>query len=211
MDPIVIPVMAYKLSLRLTPAFRQKRPLFPKLLNTKLVLDIPNLANAGNVVPSTWTRQEIEAAFKEANRIWQHFANIEFKVLDILDLELRVSEDPEQMFRDLMADLPRKQVKVPCAFVHDLEEEEGGWGTYWPGGGFTVVSHVAAKSAFATYGGLLLAHELGHVLTDDPGHKLADGMIYNLMYRMMKPDQAKPRTLNQPQIDLARKNAAAIG
>jgi hypothetical protein len=92
---------------------------------------------------------------------------------------------------------------VGVGFVYDLPSNEGGWG----GGHVAVLSGNKARSGLSGFAGNLLAHELGHVLTDDPNHILAGGDASNLMHGSRNPRLANAGILNQQQISIARTRA----
>jgi hypothetical protein len=73
-----------------------------------------------------------------------------------------------------------------------------------------LISGRKARSGLAGFAGNLLAHELGHILVDDPNHLLARNDTSNLMYGNRNPRVANAGILNQRQIDLARARARHI-
>jgi hypothetical protein len=71
------------------------------------------------------------------------------------------------------------------------------------------VNHLSpgSRAVGVGFAGNLLAHELGHVLTDDPNHILAGGDASNLMHGSRNPRLANAGILNQQQISIARTRA----
>jgi hypothetical protein len=158
----------------------------------------------GLAVPSFWHRDEIQAAFAEANRIWTREADIEFTPVDISERTEVVPPDEHGMWVHFVNNLPPPGGRgIGVGFVNDLPSQEGGWG----GGRIAVVAGEKARSGLAGFPGNLLAHELGHVLMGDPNHALANDVPSNLMYARRNPRLANAGMLNQRQIDISRTRA----
>ena len=168
-------------------------------------LQLRALAN-GLIVPSFWSRAEINQAFAEANRIWTREADIEFTPVDISERDEVVPADERGMWIHFVNHLSPRSRGIGVGFVFDLPSHEGGWG----GGRIAVISGQKARSGIAGFAGNLLAHELGHVLTGDPNHALAQNNPSNLMYGARNPRVANAGLLNQRQVNIARKRAASI-
>jgi hypothetical protein len=157
----------------------------------------------GLAVPSFWSRAEISQAFDEANRIWIREADIEFTPVEISERDEVVPADENGMWIHFVNHLSPGARAIGVGFVYDLPSNEGGWG----GGHVAVLSGNKARSGLSGFAGNLLAHELGHVLTDDPNHILAGGDASNLMHGSRNPRVANAGILNQQQISIARTRA----
>ena len=95
---------------------------------------------------------------------------------------------------------------VGVGFVYDLPDQEGGWG----GGRVAVVAGLKVWSGVDGFAGNTLAHELGHVLINDPNHSSAAGDASNLMYGRRNPRVANAGLLNRAQVDEARRRALLL-
>jgi hypothetical protein len=157
----------------------------------------------GLAVPSFWSRAQISQAFDEANRIWIREADIEFTPVEISERDEVAPADENGMWIHFVNHLSPGARAVGVGFVYDLPSNEGGWG----GGHVAVLSGKKARSGLPGFAGNLLAHELGHVLTDDPNHVLAAGDASNLMHGSRNPRVANAGILNQQQISIARTRA----
>jgi hypothetical protein len=197
MSRIAVPVTAYILAL-----FPQSSPSRRTGSGQALLA-----LSSGLAVPSFWTRAEIRQTFVEANQIWTREADIEFAPIDVVERDEVVPAFETPMWIHFINHLrPVKKRGVAVGFVHDLPSDEGGWG----GGRIAVISGVKARSGLRGFGGNLLAHELGHVLMDDPNHTLAAGDPSNLMSATRNPRVANAGMLNQQQIAIARSRAATL-
>jgi hypothetical protein len=157
----------------------------------------------GLAVPSFWTRSEINSAFVEANRIWGREADIQFSPVDIRERDAVVPADENGMWAAFVNQLTPRSRGIGAAFVHDLPSNEGGWG----GGRIVAVSGVKARLGLSGFPGNLLAHELGHVLTNSPDHSEESG---NLMHHGRNPRVANAGLLTPEQVKAARQRAAAL-
>jgi hypothetical protein len=157
----------------------------------------------GLALPSFWSREEISQAFDEANRIWIREADIEFTPVDISERDEVVPADESGMWIHFVNHLSPGAGAVGVGFVYDLPSNEGGWG----GGRVVVLSGNKARSGLSGFAGNLLAHELGHVLTDDPNHVSAGGNASNLMHGSRNPRVVNAGILTQQQIAIARTRA----
>jgi hypothetical protein len=166
---------------------------------------LQSLAN-GLALPSFWTRAEIAQAFADANQVWVREADIEFAPINICERSDTVPDDERNMWIYFINHLTPQAGSVGVGFVYDLPSHEGGWG----GGRVALISGRKARSGLAGFAGNLLAHELGHILVDDPNHLLARNDTSNLMYGNRNPRVANAGILNQRQIDLARARARDI-
>src|SRR5438093_938497 len=193
---IRIPVKAYILGL--FPQFAGVRPGGTSTHGENL----RPLAN-GLAVPSFWSRADVTQAFADANRIWIREAEIEFTPVEISERDEVVPADENGMWIHFVNHLSPGARAVGVGFVYDLPSNEGGWG----GGHVAVLSGNKARSGLSGFAGNLLAHELGHVLTDDPNHILAGGDASNLMHGSRNPRVANAGILNQQQISIARTRA----
>ncbi len=160
----------------------------------------------GLALPSFWTRGEITAAFAEANRIWTREADIEFSPVTISRRDESVPADESSLWIRFVNDLPPHGRGIGVGFVNDLPSQEGGWG----GGRVAVISGRNARSGLPGFAGNLLAHELGHVLIDDPNHGLARSEPSNLMFDRRNPRVANAGLLNDRQRQSARRRAQAL-
>ena len=160
---------------------------------------------SGLAVPSFWTRDQIAHAFDDANRIWMREAKIEFTPVTITKRSEAVPADENGMWIHFINNLgPGRGIGV--GFVYDLPSHEGGWG----GGRIAVISGKKAGSGISGFAGSLLAHELGHVLIDDPTHSQAANDPSNLMYGSRNPRVANAGLLNPRQVSIARTTALGI-
>jgi hypothetical protein len=160
----------------------------------------------GLAVPSFWSRQQISQAFDEANRIWTREADIEFAPVTISARTETVPAEERGMWIHFVNHLAPQTRGIGVGFVYDLPSDEGGWG----GGRIAVISGKKAAEGLAGFAGSLLAHELGHVLIDDPLHSLAANDPSNLMYGSRNPRVANPGLLNPQQVSVARTRALSV-
>jgi hypothetical protein len=160
----------------------------------------------GLALPSFWTSQEVRQTFDEANRIWQREADILFEPLTITERSETVPADEQGMWIYFVNHLTPRNRGVGVAFVYDLPAAEGGWG----GGRIAVLSGLKAREGLPGHAGNLLAHELGHVLIDDPQHTLAGSDVSNLMHGRRNSRVANAGLLNANQVQLARTRAARL-
>ena len=196
MSTITIPVEAYILTLY--PASSQPRGRSVRGSGQQL-----GALAGGLAVPSFWTRSEINSAFAEANRIWVREADIQFSPVDIRERDAVVPADENGMWASFVNQLTPRSRGIGAAFVHDLPSNEGGWG----GGRIVAVSGVKARLGLSGFPGNLLAHELGHVLTNSPDHSEESG---NLMHHGRNPRIANAGLLTPEQVSAARQRAAAL-
>jgi hypothetical protein len=164
-----------------------------------------SLAN-GLALPSFWGRDEIDGAFAEANRIWTRGADIEFSPIAISQRSEAVPADEQGMWIHFVNNLSPRTRGIAVGFVYDLPSDEGGWG----GGRIAVIAGVKVWSGIAGFAGNLLAHELGHVLMDDPNHLMANGDPSNLMFGRRNPRVANAGLLNPTQVTTARTRATQL-
>lgn len=160
----------------------------------------------GLAVPSFWSRWEISDAFVEANRIWSREADIEFSPVNITERSEAVPADDRAMWARFVSRLKPEGRGIGVGFVYDLPASEGGWG----GGRVAVISGQKARSGLRNFPGNLLAHELGHVLINDPLHELAGDDPSNLMHKNRHPRVANAGMLNAEQVRMARERAASL-
>jgi hypothetical protein len=201
MARIRVGIEAYMLALfpqSLSPAPRPSRTPAGPLQLQALAL--------GLAVPSFWSRQQITQAFDEANRIWTREADIEFAPVTISRRTESVPADERGMWIHFVNHLAPNGRGIGVGFVYDLPSDEGGWG----GGRIAVISGKKASEGLPGFAGSLLAHELGHVLIDDPLHTLAANDPSNLMYGSRNPRIANAGLLNQQQVAAARTRALAV-
>jgi hypothetical protein len=196
MSTITVPALAYILALY--PASTPSRGGSARTSGQQL----DSLAQ-GLAIPSFWSRSEIDSAFAEANRIWGREADIQFSPVDIRERDVVVPADENGMWACFVNQLTPRSRGIGAAFVHDLPSNEGGWG----GGRIVAVSGVKARSGLSGFPGNLLAHELGHVLTDSPHHSSEAG---NLMHHSRHPRIANAGLLTPEQVTDARQRAAAL-
>ena len=156
----------------------------------------------GLAVPSFWSSGQITQAFADANAIWTREADIEFRPVNITQRSEAVPANERDMWIHFINHLSPAGRAIGVGFVYDLPSDEGGWG----GGRVAAISGKKASEGIAGFGGNLLAHELGHVLIDDPLHQMADGPS-NLMYGSRNPRVANAGLLNPRQVELARTKA----
>lgn len=161
---------------------------------------------SGLAVPSFWSAHGITQAFDAANRIWIREADIEFAPVVISERTETVPAESRGMWIHFINNLSPGGRGVGVAFVYDLPDEEGGWG----GGRIAAISGLKAAEGLPGFAGNLLAHELGHVLIDDPQHGLAGDDHSNLMHRSRNPRVANAGMLNPRQVQLARTRALAL-
>lgn len=162
------------------------------------------LAN-GLALPSFWGRDEIDEAFAEANRIWTREADIEFSPIVIAERSESVPADENGMWIHFVNRLSPRARGIGVGFVYDLPSDEGGWG----GGRVAVIAGIKAWSGIAGFAGNLLAHELGHVLMDDPNHQTATDPS-NLMFGRRNPRVANAGRLTPGQVTTARTRAIQL-
>jgi hypothetical protein len=157
-------------------------------------------------LPSFWGRDEIDAAFAEANRIWTRGADIEFSPVTVSQRSEAVPADEQGMWIHFVNNLSPRTRGIAVGFVYDLPSDEGGWG----GGRIAVIAGVKVWSGIAGFAGNLLAHELGHVLMDDPNHLTANDDPSNLMFGRRNPRVANAGLLNSTQVTTARTRATQL-
>ena len=201
MSRIRVPIQAYILGLFPQPPNAPRRGAASRRRGRQLRA----LAN-GLAVPSFWNRAEINRAFAAANQIWTREADIEFAPVTVSARVVSVPPDEYGMWIGLVNQLSPRGHGVSVGFVHDLPSHEGGWG----GGRIAAVSGVKARSGLPGFAGNLLAHELGHVLIDDPNHTTANGPS-NLMYGRRNPRVANAGLLTPDQVRAAQTRARALG
>ena len=160
----------------------------------------------GLAVPSFWTRHQITQAFDAANGIWTREADIEFAPVTISERAEAVPADEHGMWIHFVNHLPPRTRGIGVGFVYDLPSDEGGWG----GGRIAVISGQKAAEGLPAFAGNLLAHELGHVLIDDPLHVYAQSDPSNLMHGRRNPRVANAGLLNPQQVQIARTRAQGI-
>ena len=160
----------------------------------------------GLAAPSFWSQDEINRAFVEANRIWLREAEVHFSPVNISERSEAVPADEDGMWARLVNRLTPQGRGIGVGFVFDLPSSEGGWG----GGRIAVISGEKVRSGIPGFAGNLLAHELGHVLIDDPEHLHAGDERGNLMHGSRNPRVANAGLLNDRQVDLARARAQSI-
>lgn len=223
MARIRVPVEAFILALypiSLDPAGQpERRPRRTSSLETpgrdadrdtevRRELDFParmESLDQGLALPSFWSRHDITQAFSEANRIWLREAQIEFHPINITERSETVPSDEHGMWAHFVNHLPPRR-GIGVGFVYDLPSGEGGWG----GGRVALVSGHKVAEGIPGFAGSLLAHELGHVLIDDPLHAMAEDDPSNLMYGRRNPRVANAGLLTQRQIDSARVRALSL-
>lgn len=164
------------------------------------------MLSLGLAAPSFWTQDEISRAFTEANRIWLREAGIHFFPINISRRSEAVPADEHGMWVHFVNHLPPTGRGIGVGFVYDLPSNEGGWG----GGRIAVISGKKVSAGIAGFAGNLLAHELGHVLINDPNHEYAGDERSNLMHGSRNPRVANAGLLNSEQVRLARNRASSI-
>lgn len=201
MSRIRVPITAYILG------------LFPQSMNKRGGNATPpsqglrlQTLEAGLAIPSFWNRTEITQAFDEANRLWLREAEIEFSPIEITERTEVVPADEQGMWIHFINHLTPTTRGIGVGFVYDLPAQEGGWG----GGRIAVVAGKTIRSGLPGFAGNLLAHELGHVLIDDPGHVYAGQDPSNLMSGIRNPRVANAGLLNQQQVNIARRRAQGL-
>ena len=154
-------------------------------------------------VTSVWNAEKIAKAFIEANRIWKP-ADIVFAAeAPIAKTVVITAKDGGDTWPDFVNSLsPQNRKCVGVGFLYDLPGPEGGDG----GGRIALISGRKAGMGDAGFAGNLLAHELGHVLIDDPEHKLAGKDPANLMY-YKRGATDRPEKLTAEQIAKAQETA----
>ncbi len=202
MSRIRVPIKAYILSLFPQAADESRR----RSGSPRQGQQLRALAN-GLAVPSFWTRAEINQAFDAANQIWIREADIEFSPVDISARVVSVPADERGMWIGFVNQLGPRSGGIGVGFVYDLPSHEGGWG----GGRIAVVSGRKARSGLPGFAGSLLAHELGHVLIDDPNHELAHDDASNLMFGRRNPRVANAGLLTRDQVRAAQTRARTLG
>jgi hypothetical protein len=194
MNRINIAVRAHILSLfpqnvRATPSAPSVAPGVPQ---------VQALAQ-GLAVPSFWTISDINDAFAIANRIWAQ-AVIEFSPVTISQRTIPVPADDNAMWIAFVNQLsPPSGIAV--GFVHELPPGEGGWG------GGRVAAVRWTENAMQGFHGRILAHELGHVLLNTPGHVTTTS---NLMSGQRHPRVVTADLLEPGQISQARSRAQSL-
>lgn len=194
MDPIRVAVRADMLSLypQSTRGGAAARAAGPPAAG------VTALAN-GLAIPSFWSAGEINDAFVIANRIWAQAA-IEFRPVTIGRRDIVVPADENGMWVAFVNQLtPPSGLAV--GFVHELPPGEGGWG----GGRIAVIRRT--ENAIQGFHGRILAHELGHVLLNTPGHVSTTS---NLMSGQRHPRIVTADLLEPAQIARARTFAQSL-
>lgn len=155
-----------------------------------------------------WTRELIAQAFEHANTIWEREAAIRFEPVTITERRMNVPADERGVYYQFMNQLPPKPDKpgIGVGFVNDLPGKEGGMA----GGRMAAVAGKKAASGIASFGGALLAHELGHILIIDHDHELAKHDSANLMFPNYDPKTPNAGKLNADQKAEARKMAPRL-
>jgi hypothetical protein len=106
--------------------------------------DHPRLTSLSNglALPSFWTKERINKAFANTNKIWNQ-ARIEFSPVAVVEKDLLVPDDDKGLWRTFVNTLsPGAGSKtVGLGFVYDLPGSEGGVG----GGRIAVVSDQCAS------------------------------------------------------------------
>ena len=195
MNPIRIAIQAYILGLMPQSVCGRHQPT-----GTSSGQQLQALAN-GLALPSFWSESEINDAFTLANHVWDQ-AKIEFTPVNISRRTEVVPADENGMWIAFVNRLsPRSGIAV--AFVFDLPSNEGGWG----GGRIAAVAGAKAIGALTGYQGRILAHELGHVLLNTPGHLSSPS---NLMFGRRHPRVATADLLEPNQIATARARAQTL-
>jgi hypothetical protein len=201
MGRIVVPVTAYTLDLYPASAAGAGRRGGASAHDVSL-----RALELGLALPSFWAPDEITDAFAEANRIWIREADIEFSPVTVTARSEVVPAGSSDMWAYFINHLSPRGRGVGVGFVYDLPEQEGGWG----GGRVVVLAGVKVWSGIAGFAGNTLAHELGHVLINDPNHNTAAGDASNLMYDRRNPRVANAGLLNRAQVDEARRRALLL-
>lgn len=202
MATIRVPVEAYLLTLY--PQSIAQSPTLKKTAAGQHQLE--SLAR-GLAVPSFWSRHQVTQAFDDANRIWKREADIEFSPVTISERDEAVPAGERGMWIHFLNNLAPRGRGIGAGFVYDLPSDEGGWG----GGRIAVVSGRKVSEGLPGFAGSLLAHELGHVLINDPLHALAGDDPSNLMHGNRNPRVANAGVLNERQIESARLLALSFG
>ncbi len=201
MARIQVPVNAYILAL-----FPQSISAPPRAPGAPAApSDLEALA-LGLAVPSFWTRRQITEAFDAANAIWRREADIEFSPVTISERTESVPANERNMWIHFVNHLTPQGRGIGVGFVYDLPSNEGGWG----GGRVAAISGQKAAEGLSGFAGNLLAHELGHVLIDDPLHAYANDDPSNLMYGRRNPRVANAGLLNPQQVQIAQTRATGL-
>ena len=123
MATISVPVSAYMLSLYpLSMSGSAAQPTAGASLRTLAL---------GLAAPSFWSREEINSAFIEANRIWLREAEIQFSPVNIGERSEAVPADEDGMWSHLVNRLRPQGRGIGVGFVFDLPSIRGGMG-WWP-------------------------------------------------------------------------------
>ena len=164
---------------------------------------------AGLILVSFWTREQITRAFTQANRIWLREADIRFSPVNVSERTEAVPADDLGMTNRLINRLIGPSTPgLAVGFVHDTAGVEAGWGA----GRIAVLSSMKARPENGTFAGHLLAHELGHILIEDPFHGMANGDRDNLMHPSPADSSGNVNAgkLNGRQVEIARERAQAL-
>ncbi len=167
------------------------------------ILGLLPQSDSGLAAPSFWSRAEVTQAFDDAGLIWRREAEIEFSPIDISERTEVVPDDENGMWAHFINHLSPQTRGIGVGFVYDLPSQEGGWG----GGRVAVLSGRKAWSGLPGFAGNLLAHELGHVLTNSPFHSSDPS---NLMYGSRNPRVANAGLLTEEQVTISRRRALTL-
>jgi hypothetical protein len=194
MSRINLAIRAYILSLfpqniRATPSAPSVAPGVPQ---------VRALAQ-GLAVPSFWTTSDINDALTIANQVWAQ-ADIEFSPVTISQRTITVPADEDGMWIAFVNQIS-PQSGIAVGFVDELPPSEGGWG----GGRIAAVRWT--DNAIQGFHGRILAHELGHVLLNTPGHVMTAS---NLMFGQRHARVVTADLLEPGQISQARSRAQSL-
>lgn len=166
------------------------------------ILDVYPASISSNrlAMPSFWTKQMINEAFAEANRIWAQ-AKIQFGPIEFQERDIHVRDTDREMWWDFTNELSPKR-GIGAGFVYDFPGPEGGIG----GGKIALVGQRKGVGARDGFLGGLLAHELGHVLIDHT-HRAER---HNLMYESRSATAVTRDVLEKEQITTALATAARL-
>ena len=152
---------------------------------------------------SWWTADEIRDSFQVANQVWEQ-ANIRFSPVHIERRTERVQNNERTIYVDLTNRLGRVyDRKIVAAFVQSLASNHGGIA----GGRLAIVAKRLLTNQSTEMRGVVLAHELGHVLG------LADRFgpnVGNLMFHNQTPGGRPNRDLDEFQARYARERAERL-
>lgn len=167
MAVLKIPVCAYKLTLKPQSA-----------AETQAGRTMPGFKD-GATMASGWTDAQITDIFREANAIWMRLADICFGPVTVSDRTETVPYDENNIwYYALNHFAPPSGIGVAVYFVGELIDSDGGWSH----GRISLISGKQAKSGSKSFGGGVLAHELGHLLLADSDHIVAGTNKSNLMH-----------------------------